>query len=234
MTTESTAQAEQSPNFSHRFNPEDGLAIDAFDNISSQAISTLMLLSGQFEMDNETVINDHDVVNIIYGVINSIKDMGAIYRNDYKHQFNANRVKTGVDCEPKRTIRSRDDLSFTKRDHEGRMLNWFMPDRNGNYHEHYGIGEIWFNEIVDLARHNTQDAYDAMKFAGPELTRYWNNGHSEGFFDRMSRWALAGIISNPDEPIVPFKFCKMGKPPVEGMDNLISRAIGSGTKDGAA
>ncbi|MEY7429844.1 Bro-N domain-containing protein, partial [Citrobacter freundii] len=103
-----------------------------------------------------------------------------------------------------RSIRSRDDLSFTKRDAEGRTLNWFMPDRSNNWHEHYGIGEIWFSEIVELARHNPKEAYHAMRFAGPELTRYWNHGHPDGFFDRMARWAMAAILANPTEPQLPF------------------------------
>lgn len=124
-----------------------------------------------------------------------------------------------------RSIRSRDDLSFTKRDAEGRMLNWFMPDRSNNWHEHYGIGEIWFSEIVELARHNPKEAYHAMRFAGPELTRYWNHGHPDGFFDRMARWAMAAILANPTEPQLPFDLPCLGIPPREGMDFHLAAAV---------
>lgn len=123
-----------------------------------------------------------------------------------------------------RRIRCRDDLSFTKRDGKGRLINWFMPERPGNWHEHYGIGEIWFNEIVELARHSPQEAYHAMLFAGPELIRYWNYGHPEGFFDRMARWALAAILANPTEPQLPFNLPRMGTPPREGMDFHLAAA----------
>ena len=124
-----------------------------------------------------------------------------------------------------RSIRSRDDLSFTKRDAEGRTLNWFMPDRSNNWHEHYGIGEIWFSEIVELARHNPKEAYHAMRFAGPELTRYWNHGHPDGFFDRMARWAMAAILANPTEPQLPFDLPCLGIPPREGMDFHLAAAV---------
>ncbi|HEN7340364.1 TPA: Bro-N domain-containing protein [Serratia marcescens] len=124
-----------------------------------------------------------------------------------------------------RSIRSRDDLSFTKRDAEGRMLNWFMPSRGNNWHEHYGIGEIWFSEIVELARHNPKEAYHAMRFAGPELTRYWNHGHPAGFFDRMARWAMAAILANPTEPQLPFDLPCLGIPPREGMDFHLAAAV---------
>ena len=124
-----------------------------------------------------------------------------------------------------RSIRSRDDLSFTKRDAEGRMLNWFMPSRENNWHEHYGIGEIWFSEIVELARHNPKEAYHAMRFAGQELTRYWNHGHPDGFFDRMARWAMAAILANPTEPQLPFDLPCLGIPPREGMDFHLAAAV---------
>ncbi|HML83296.1 MAG TPA: Bro-N domain-containing protein [Thiomonas arsenitoxydans] len=124
-----------------------------------------------------------------------------------------------------RNIRSRDDLSFTKRDAEGRMINWFMPSRANNWHEHYGIGEIWFSEIVELARHNPKEAYHAMRFAGPEMVRYWNYGHPDGFFDRMARWAMAAILANPTEPQLPFDLPCLGIPPREGMDFHLAAAV---------
>jgi len=116
-----------------------------------------------------------------------------------------------------RKIRQRDDLSFTKRDAKGRLINWFVPDRTNNWHEHYGIGEIWFSEIVELARHDPKEAYDALRFAGPEMVRYLHYGHEAGFFNSMARWVIAGILANPAEPSLPFPLPHLGIPPREGM-----------------
>lgn len=93
-----------------------------------------------------------------------------------------------------RRIRTCDDLSFTRRNAKGERIEWFVPPRVNSGHEHYGIGEIWFSEVVELARHNPRHAYDAMRFAGPEMARYWNHGHPDGFFDRMARWALGPFL----------------------------------------
>ena len=120
---------------------------------------------------------------------------------------------------PPRRFKKRDDLSFTKRDDEGRLLNWFVPSRNGQWHEHYGIGEIWFSEIVELAKHDPQEAFNAMRFASQNLVQFWNWGHEEGFMERMSRWALAAILDHKGvEPSLPFKLPEIGSPPKEGFD----------------
>lgn len=123
-----------------------------------------------------------------------------------------------------RAIRSRDDLSFTMRDADGGLINWVMPDRAGNWHEHYGIGTIWFNEILELARHNAKEAYFAMRFAGSQMVRYWQQGHPEGFFDCMAQWALSGILSGSSEPHLPFSVSYPGIPPQEGMDYYLAQA----------
>lgn len=100
-----------------------------------------------------------------------------------------------------RCIRTCDDLSFTRRNAKGERIQWFVPPRVNSGHEHYGIGEIWFSEVVELARHNPRHAYDAMRFAGPEMARYWNHGHPDGFFDRMARWALGAILATVPRPL---------------------------------
>lgn len=124
-----------------------------------------------------------------------------------------------------RKIRSRDDLSFTQRDAEGRLINWHMPHRANNWHEHYGIGETWFNEIIELARHNPREAYYAMKYAGEDMVRYWNKGHVSGFFDRMAQWALTAILNTPDGPRLPFTPPNLGIPPREGMEHYLAGAV---------
>ncbi|WP_194270224.1 Rha family transcriptional regulator [Candidatus Methylospira mobilis] len=124
---------------------------------------------------------------------------------------------------PSRRIRSRDDLSFTKRDTEGRLINWIVQSPVNSWHEHHGIGEIWFNEIVELARHSPEDAYIAMKCAGPALMRYSGSGHADGFFDRMARWALSAILTQ-DAPDLPFQCLQMGMAPLVGMDSFLEKA----------
>lgn len=123
-----------------------------------------------------------------------------------------------------RRIRTCDDLSFTRRNAKGERIQWFVPPRVNSGHEHYGIGEIWFSEVVELARHNPRHAYDAMRFAGPEMARYWNHGHPDGFFDRMARWALGAILANAQEPALPFELPCLGFAPLEGMDAMLAAA----------
>ncbi|WP_338496607.1 Bro-N domain-containing protein [Delftia tsuruhatensis] len=124
-----------------------------------------------------------------------------------------------------RRIRTCDDLSFTRRNAKGERIQWFVPPRVNSGHEHYGIGEIWFSEVVELARHNPRHAYDAMRFAGPEMARYWNHGHPDGFFDRMARWALGAILANAQEPVLPFELPCLGFAPLEGMDAMLAAAV---------
>lgn len=125
---------------------------------------------------------------------------------------------------PPRRIRSYKDLSFVKRDADGKLLSWFMPSRDNNWHEHYGLGETWFEEIVELAQHDPKEAFNAMHYAAKTaLMRYGEYGHSDGFFDRMSRWALHAILTNDQTPKMPFKTLEMGIPPREGMDYWLAR-----------
>jgi hypothetical protein len=123
-----------------------------------------------------------------------------------------------------RHIRTYDDLSFTRRNAQGERIQWFVPPRVNSGPEHYGIGQIWFSEVVELARHNPKHAYDAMRFAGPEMARYWNHGHPEGFFDRMARWALGAILANAQEPALPFELPCLGFAPLEGMQAMLATA----------
>lgn len=97
------------------------------------------------------------------------------------------------------------------------MLNWFIPSRPGNWHEHYGIGQAWFDEIVELARVNPREAYDALRFAGPALTQYVNWGHAEGFVEAFARYAIAAMVQG--KPLqLPFAPSDLGTPPPHGLD----------------
>ncbi len=116
-----------------------------------------------------------------------------------------------------RKILSRDDLSFTKRNKNGNLINWFVPNRVGQYEEHYGMGEIWFDEIVSLAKHSPKEAFDAIRFSGLELCKYSDSGHALGFMSKLGRWALAAILECDEAPFFSF-YPPAGQPPREGMD----------------
>jgi len=68
----------------------------------------------------------------------------------------------------RRKIRTRESLSFTKRNAMGHLINWtvppqwIVPSREGDWKEHYGIGEFWFREIIELTRHNPEAGYHAL------------------------------------------------------------------------
>jgi Rha family phage regulatory protein len=125
---------------------------------------------------------------------------------------------------PPRRIQSREDLSFTKRNAQGNLLNWCVASRDGQWHEHYGIGEIWFREIVELAQCNPEEAFNAMRFGGKELLQHWGRGHESGFMEALARWALTGMLDRRGiEPRLPFKTLKMGTPPAEGFEFFLNQ-----------
>lgn len=227
--TETTENKANGATFVHRYDPESEYPADAFSRTVSETTGVLYTLAAQFEGDNKTTLSNSAIAQTIYSAISGINDLEAIFHvseEDFNQsQSSDNQTAFQPTSEIDRQIRCRDDLSFTKRDAEGRLTNWFVPGRDGNYHEHYGIGEIWFSEIVELARHDPEEAYYAMKFAGPELVRYSNYGHPEGFFDQMARWAIAGIMANSEYPEMPFKTSSMGSAPIEGMDYYINRTV---------
>lgn len=113
----------------------------------------------------------------------------------------------------KRRIRNREDLSFTRRDGKGNMINWFPPaDASGMYdwYEAYAIGEAWFGEVVELAGNNPQEAYWSLSSSARLMADYARNVHKqglgfvEGFFDCMARHTLAGILEHRDGVVFPF------------------------------
>ncbi len=112
----------------------------------------------------------------------------------------------------KRRIRSREDLSFTRRDSMGRLINWFPPtDEHGyDWYEAYAIGQAWFAEVVELAGNNPEEAYWSLSCATKLMTNYTRNvgsqglGFIEGFFSTMARYTLAGIVQYPQGVAFPF------------------------------
>ncbi|MCP5197561.1 MAG: hypothetical protein H6974_12390 [Gammaproteobacteria bacterium] len=65
-----------------------------------------------------------------------------------------------------RSIRSRDDLSFTCRDANGNLINWSVPHNPGSlWSDSFETGQHYFNELLELAKHHRSEAYDALRFA---------------------------------------------------------------------
>ncbi|MHC8288729.1 hypothetical protein ACYZUD_18280 [Pseudomonas sp. XS1P51] len=91
----------------------------------------------------------------------------------------------------KRPILCRDDLSFTKRDDEGRLINW--PRYN------YGVPADWKKgiacfdgEVAELAAHDETEAFHAIKSAIIDMC-----GRATcleiGFADSVTRAAVLGL-----------------------------------------
>ena len=119
----------------------------------------------------------------------------------------------------KRRIRNRDDLSFTRRDNMGRLLNWTPPlhdDGFISWYDEYELGASWFGEIIELAQNNQEEAFYAIKHSCIEMVcfslfqktgkqyNFTMLGHVTGFFDHMAQFVLAGIMGNPKGVKFPF------------------------------
>lgn len=124
----------------------------------------------------------------------------------------------------RRHIKSRDDLSFTKRDEMGRLVNWFVPSRPDSFHEHVRIGQEFFSEIIELAKNNPKEAYSALCFSGKEMMRFGDSGHALGFAEIWAKFAILAIISNMKTEEITFSSKAMAKEPVEGIDHWFNRA----------
>lgn len=96
-------------------------------------------------------------------------------------------------------IRSREDLSFTRREgcsdnSAGLLNNWHAPHCNDDYwHQGQAEGERRFREVMQLALYDETEAARAIRFALAAKT--WNGGWGEedGFASALARVAIAGI-----------------------------------------
>lgn len=86
---------------------------------------------------------------------------------------------------------TRDDLSFTARDDEGRMINW--PRNNPGVAADWKKGMAFFDhEIVDLAGNDETEAFKAIWCALEGMGgRY--TCLEIGFIDRVARAAMVGL-----------------------------------------
>jgi hypothetical protein len=101
-------------------------------------------------------------------------------------------------------ILSRDDLSFTKRDDAGRIINWQVShDQNENWGDKYAVGQAFLAEIAELAAHSEPEAYHAVQYAlsgggdfrRGESTTFGNTGWGEecGFSEAIARAVIDGL-----------------------------------------
>ena len=100
-------------------------------------------------------------------------------------------------------IKSRDDLSFTKRDDGGRLINWPLYNRGVPADWAKGIA-CFDGEVFELASHDETEAFHAIQFAivgmGGRCTSL-----ETGFIDRVARAAVIGLRALRDgaEPFAP-------------------------------
>ncbi|WP_432217482.1 hypothetical protein ACREYJ_21085 [Pseudomonas kribbensis] len=88
-------------------------------------------------------------------------------------------------------IRSRDDLSFTVRDVEGRLVNW--PRNNPGVAADWQKGIDFFEcEVRDLANHDETEAFNAIRFALVGMGGRTTNLEL-GFIERVALAAMVGL-----------------------------------------
>lgn len=135
----------------------------------------------------------------------------------YIDAFNAMEARLRADLAPARVptpikrkeFRCRADLSMTKRDEKGMLINWYVEERKDNWHDGAFIGEQWLKEIVELANYNPKDAYNAIAFAGDRLFDFKGGGHEIGFMNMLAQYAVAGMTQNKGHLCLPFKTASM-------------------------
>ncbi len=100
-------------------------------------------------------------------------------------------------------IRSRDDLSFTVRDVEGRLVNW--PRNNPGVAADWQKGIDFFEcEVRDLANHDETEAFNAIRFALVGMGGRTTNLEL-GFIERVALAAMVGLRALRDgaQPFTP-------------------------------
>jgi hypothetical protein len=100
-------------------------------------------------------------------------------------------------------IRSRDDLSFTVRDVEGRLVNW--PRNNHGVAADWQKGIDFFEcEVRDLANHDETEAFNAIRFALVGMGGRTTNLEL-GFIERVALAAMVGLRALRDgaKPFTP-------------------------------
>lgn len=88
-------------------------------------------------------------------------------------------------------IRSRDDLSFTARDEQGRLINWPRNNHGVNADWEKGIG-YFEGEIAALAAFDETEAFHAIEFAICGMAHRVTSLEG-GFAESIARAAVLGL-----------------------------------------
>ncbi|PWY39831.1 MULTISPECIES: hypothetical protein [Pseudomonas] len=93
-------------------------------------------------------------------------------------------------------IQTRDDLSFTRRDSEGRLVNW--PRNNPGVASDWkkGIG-LFECEVYELAAHDETEAFHAIEFAITGMGGHYTSLEI-GFAESVARAAVLGLRAMRD------------------------------------
>ncbi|MDD2728341.1 Rha family transcriptional regulator [Malikia sp.] len=104
---------------------------------------------------------------------------------------------------PKPAIRRREDLSFARHDKNGHWRNWSVEPRCRQWEDGIERGEAFFREVAELAAHDEDEAYDALRFvfgrgweSATNGTSEWSTSHpgeETGFARALARAALDGL-----------------------------------------
>lgn len=88
-------------------------------------------------------------------------------------------------------IQTRDDLSFTRRDSEGRLVNW--PRNNPGVASDWKKGIDFFEcEVYELATHDETEAFHAIEFAIAGMGGRYTSLEI-GFAESVARAAVLGL-----------------------------------------
>ena len=94
-----------------------------------------------------------------------------------------------------RRVRSRDELSFTKRNGTGCLQNWCVPhDPKASWHQGLELGKRHFSEVQALAAVDEQEAYYTITCA--LNSPGWSSsgwGIECGFSDQIASAAIIGL-----------------------------------------
>jgi hypothetical protein len=89
------------------------------------------------------------------------------------------------------SVRTREDLSFTQRDVEGRLINW--PRNNPGVAADWQKGIDFFEcEVRDLATHDETEAFDAIRFALVGMGGRYTCLET-GFIEQVALAAMVGL-----------------------------------------
>lgn len=89
-------------------------------------------------------------------------------------------------------IRCRDDLSFTRRDSNGHLVNWSTTGQI-SYHDCVKEGDEYFGQVADLAGRNELEACHALRWAALCMRASFADFTEMAFINRMAEAAIIGL-----------------------------------------